>query len=561
MEQVSLLEQLPNEILTRIAVYVANRSSGGPPTDLVHLLSTSRTLYRELKLCTNTRLYAEIFRTAFDIAVIQRRFGRNACCTDQLAAELQRRFLALRRIRAFVKRNTESFHEGQVVWKPYKEMESDLWCMYLIALEHDQCNLIQLHWAHVRDLVDLHAVHILCSCAARRILPEVSLITSLHLHLRYALVSIEPQKNGFHHHADEQDHLFIYLKPFVFADHTFDMFLAPWTELYLPRASSQWRSERSQGSCASLSSSSVFHCGQTLKLAIPPVSRAAIALIFECTAKALDATSLKDELDKRVIESSLHPATSLDFDLDFARLKTCYDYSASSGLRLEDHIGRFNGVWEGRFAFFDIEANSRMLQGNDAALYDGTLGEQTQVLRLSEAVVSMSPDGVAEFHQEYLTDGVESTPTNPLSPKFLQSDYTPAEASSATARSSAQQPYIPFAQTDSIPPMNANSMLQEWRNLPFWTDSKYEQAQNEQRELLLYGTGHSAWGRFLVRGRVRIWDGLVVLLKEYGPERQGRWLYRGYCDTGNKLVGRWRDAYTPSTLRGYEGPFFLNRRS
>jgi hypothetical protein len=34
-------------------------------------------------------------------------------------------------------------------------------------------------------------------------------------------------------------------------------------------------------------------------------------------------------------------------------------------------------------------------------------------------------------------------------------------------------------------------------------------------EMLLTGTGHSAWGRFILKGRVRAWDGMATLVKEY----------------------------------------------
>jgi hypothetical protein len=35
------------------------------------------------------------------------------------------------------------------------------------------------------------------------------------------------------------------------------------------------------------------------------------------------------------------------------------------------------------------------------------------------------------------------------------------------------------------------------------------------KELMIYGTGRSNWGSFKFRGRVRAFDGLVTLLKEY----------------------------------------------
>lgn len=64
--------------------------------------------------------------------------------------------------------------------------------------------------------------------------------------------------------------------------------------------------------------------------------------------------------------------------------------------------------------------------------------------------------------------------------------------------------------------------------------------------------GHSAWGQFLLKGRIRAWDGMFSITKEYTPDSRGRWLYRGYCIGGN-LIGRWRDTHSAKELNGYEG--------
>jgi len=55
--------------------------------------------------------------------------------------------------------------------------------------------------------------------------------------------------------------------------------------------------------------------------------------------------------------------------------------------------------------------------------------------------------------------------------------------------------------------------------------------------------GHSAWGQFNLKGRVRAWDGMFTIIKEYTPDSRGRWIYRGYR-IGDSLVGRWRDTHT-----------------
>lgn len=102
-------------------------------------------------------------------------------------------------------------------------------------------------------------------------------------------------------------------------------------------------------------------------------------------------------------------------------------------------------------------------------------------------------------------------------------------------------------------------------------------------EIIVSGTGHSAWGKFNLSGRVRVWDGLVYLMKDYSPESRGRWLYRGYVVAG-EMVGRWRDTFSPVSppiplpllpavdwadlalgdqqeqYSGYEGSFHMTRR-
>lgn len=60
---------------------------------------------------------------------------------------------------------------------------------------------------------------------------------------------------------------------------------------------------------------------------------------------------------------------------------------------------------------------------------------------------------------------------------------------------------------------------------------------------------------------MRLWDGLVYLVKEYAPFQRGKWLYRGYVLGGGVMVGRWRDTVTPEKYVGYEGTFILSKRS
>lgn len=48
------------------------------------------------------------------------------------------------------------------------------------------------------------------------------------------------------------------------------------------------------------------------------------------------------------------------------------------------------------------------------------------------------------------------------------------------------------------------------------SDSESETEPDEPvLDTLITGSGHSAWGPFTLRGRVRPWDGLVTVLKDY----------------------------------------------
>lgn len=84
------------------------------------------------------------------------------------------------------------------------------------------------------------------------------------------------------------------------------------------------------------------------------------------------------------------------------------------------------------------------------------------------------------------------------------------------------------------------------------------------KELMIHGTGRSNWGSFRFRGRVRAFDGLMTLLKEYASDvpspaqaTRGNWLYRGYVTADSRLVGTWRDTFSPEDVSGASPPPFV----
>ncbi|KAK8846672.1 hypothetical protein IAR55_005759 [Kwoniella newhampshirensis] len=128
-------------------------------------------------------------------------------------------------------------------------------------------------------------------------------------------------------------------------------------------------------------------------------------------------------------------------------------------------------------------------------------------------------------------------------------DLASAAAEAATLRETIRTQVDAIEGYEAVPDEEIDEMLEE--------DDGGESAG---LEMILTGTGHSAWGRFILKGRVRAWDGMASLVKEYAPDSRGKWIYRGYVVSGDIFVGRWRDTFTPEAFVGYEGTFILNRR-
>ena len=213
-----------------------------------------------------------------------------------------------------------------------------------------------------------------------------------------------------------------------------------------------------------------------------------------------------------------------------------------------------------------------MLGGKVRSLYEGPFGEQPQVWKLREHVVKVN---YAEqiggkgslMNAGYYDDDPEPSQIPTISQEALERLRT-VISSKAAKRRKRRASWESEARERAVKGLRKKKngipshILADWHNYPSFdhdeplsssSDESMEENENDKYEILLSGTGHSAWGRFILRGRVRSWDGMVSITKEYRPDGRGRWLYRGYVVAGNKLVGRWRDTFTPEDMSGYEG--------
>ncbi|OCH92965.1 hypothetical protein OBBRIDRAFT_790683 [Obba rivulosa] len=139
--QKSRLCTLPDNVLVHIAVELALIDPLGPPAGLVSILRVCRHVHHSLSLETNPGLYAQIFTLKFDRRAANRRIGAHAVHSPNLATQLRKCCIALKRIRS-----GDIFSE---------HLQDDLWTAYIMLLENDGKNAAQLlEYARVDVFVD-----------------------------------------------------------------------------------------------------------------------------------------------------------------------------------------------------------------------------------------------------------------------------------------------------------------------------------------------------------------------------------------------------------------------
>lgn len=212
-------------------------------------------------------------------------------------------------------------------------------------------------------------------------------------------------------------------------------------------------------------------------------------------------------------------------------------------MNVRDWRGAFDGCWEGNFSFFEFEAFKEMLAGHSRALYEGPFGEQAQVWKLTETFVrpkkvrpagseedtSMETDVEVDEEQgsETTSDTAAGTSSKrdkgkgradpkglPLHGPATNAGFPtdlPSSIGAGLATPSAEQ----YTLNETI-----RQQVEAIKGYEIVPPDELDEAidnQKEERglEILLTGTGHSAWGRFILKGRVRAWDGMATLVKEY----------------------------------------------
>lgn len=167
---------------------------------------------------------------------------------------------------------------------------------------------------------------------------------------------------------------------------------------------------------------------------------------------------------------------SIYHDREWQRNSVCQDPHTSPGLPALTFRGELEGFWRAKFLFYDFDMYRQILAGNMRGVYTGTFGEQAVEMEVKETIIRIKKDEVggtgpmlcAGFDVDESDDGEEER----------------------------------------------ERILRGYGH-PVWDGKDESDEEGWTKEILLSGRVRTSWGWASLRGRVRAWDGLVMLAVKY----------------------------------------------
>ncbi|KAG8750734.1 hypothetical protein FRC11_010111 [Ceratobasidium sp. 423] len=305
---------------------------------------------------------------------------------------------------------------------------------------------------------------------------------------------------------------------------------------------------------------------------------------------------------------------SAAYDIEWRRILQCGNPFADLGLKVMPIFrpGDLAGNWEGRAVFLTFDAFRDMVAGVPGAVTSGRIAQQPlawrirehhllhrhrriplgreddevagEILPAGDALDAYIPQAAQFIHHGEVKLKSALDPIDSLKICFQPSKFSTRRLEVRIPDSTTLLGYRSYnyttldyptdppptqIQTDSAV-LVPESMEMDTVMSPDWNQPQPPKLGDGDHEFdekildtLITGEGHSASGSFKLRGRVRAWDGLIILVKEYDglTSGRGRGLYKGHLvSDGGNWVGRWRDTFTPVHLNGYEVVFSVTRR-
>ncbi|WVQ64805.1 uncharacterized protein L199_002974 [Kwoniella botswanensis] len=574
------LERLPRELLALVGFYLVIEDEDGTekqdevkkydkhPSKLLPLLFVSKTIYEQICFDNNPQLYNRLFRATFDVQALDRRYqwmkknltkpspasnstsdssststtNANADSTGNSAiskpdGKNRKIFDLFSDPRSWAidyrTRWEQSYRMRQVSKQSRIEIPgicdkeayvADLWNVWFLLTENDgkntrflntQCDLRGFVLAFYKE-----------NLLKESLVPGYPRDTGDKALAVWCCLLAGIDDIGEDTPAAVDEKIFM-LRPYVFACAKYDIHYAPWHYRKLPFCPPGCEEHETDASIR-IKAMTYKRFGYTWKRA-PPHFVLGIYLVFmrllerqpervglKAGSSTFSASPFEAGLPSLFSMSKLIP--SAEHDREWQRNTMCQDPHTSPGLPPLTFANQIKGFWRGKFLFYDFDLYRQILAGNMRGVYTGTFAEQAAEMELFETIIKLpkaqlggkGPLLAAGFKDEYDEDGSEQT--------LIKAGY-------------------------GYELSNETEVLEEG-----WT-----------KEILISGRARTSWGWAKMRGRVRSWDGLVIMEMTYSRHVMGRWIWKGYLHTGGYMVGRWRDTFTAENLRGYEGAFGMIR--
>ncbi|KAG1740669.1 hypothetical protein EDB19DRAFT_1708301 [Suillus lakei] len=517
---------LPQEVMENIAFFLATTTDVGPPSDLLPLLLSCRSIYRALSLDANLHLCARIFEHQFDLSAAIRRLGHQIATPDVLSKELRKRFVYLKRIRA----RTDSRICASDTSNP-SILSELLWLAYLMMLENDGKNVKQLreYAGMERWLMEYWFDDEGASLASKTLSKDEWPLDNEHNSLAMWLFWIFLRPGIPFQRTESNYRTFAtVVKPTALAANKYNICHTPWKD-FIPR------------SCPH-EPTHIHHYSNSYHLTPPTMAIPAILSYLSLVGPLLGPT--------RVVYKGPHTPNSFTFSLnqsfeweaDWQRCMNLAKNPLAGQFPGAYIVGSLQGVWEGVFTYTEFTTYAALLSGRSPSiLHNCVVAQHRQTWKLREyhLTVSRGADGITGGAKlPSLSSG------DPLKAFFPPGIRIHEHAGSAEVHEPGKTAPLSYRQS------SACGAEAEGFECP------------EIQDIIVVGEGHSAWGQFNLIGRVRPCDGFVSLLKEYVEGDRGQWLYRGYLvgSISGSLSGRWRDTLSLPDANGYEGCFVMSRR-
>ncbi|KAJ9113828.1 hypothetical protein QFC19_000021 [Naganishia cerealis] len=542
----------------------AIQSSRPRPAFLLPLLLTCHKIHAALSVEGNPKLYSWLYETTFDTAAIKRRWtsatipswhfhqdtksscysnGEDDRCSkrqkldDQqpippvsvssnayfdvtsdpsiLAEEYRERLCMFHRFKALHVQFVDAGIQDQKIEMLSPQLVSDLWMIWFMITEHDEKNIpVILEMACLDNCLNLLYQKVYLDDALSPGLPPSTIIKALMgwIVVRLGLSAMLEDT------PEELDEKVFALAPFALASFKYPLWIAPWTFRVLPLT----KVAESEEELRLISKPNAFMPDLTPRELGVPVGRFGRewnilpngAIPKPHFAKNINSYDDKSpQIDPNAAQYDNHfppqftpdPApylVSTQYDQDFIRSMSCASPITSPGLPALYYRNKIEGTWKGAYIFFDFEAYRRLLTGNLRSLYEGAYGHQECEWNILETVINVRLDRLGG-NGGFLSAGFKLDQSTEEA--TLEAQMTPEERG-----------------WEPCPDENAPDR-------PGWT-----------KEIILTGQCRHSWGTSEIYGRVRSWDGLVILRQDFSHRAIGRWLYSGYIHADGEIRLRQR---------------------